>query len=205
MDQHTGTTRQAKIATCTQLNTLKKYARGYLFQTCHPGLHKTQKSHNTWGTSPNLKPYGFAVVVSSQRMDRWIRMHPKKRVVGEGASASTLRFWNLKMHTNVVKIGVRVFRAHAPRDLASTLSNLVLILVATLPFGTADGTSHSAERNWTWYDVGLHAGVTVATLIGTGIGASHLAATWILRKDFDVAIRSVSVSKLFVRVRIHEI
>ena len=116
-------------------------------------------------------------------------MHPKKRVVGEGASASTLRFSNLKMHTNVAKIGVRVFRAHAPRDLASTLSNLVLILVATLPSGTADGTSHSAERNWTWYDVGLHAGVTVATLIGTGIGASHLAATWILRKDFDVAIR----------------
>lgn len=65
---------------------------------------------------------------------------------------------------------------------------IAVILVAALPQSTAIG-DHEEEGSWGWYHKAVDGLILAATAIFVAIGLSHLAAAWILRKDFDVAIR----------------
>ena len=89
------------------------------------------------------------------------------------------------------------YGAHARTELASKLSTLAAVTLAVLPTCTAL-ENHTAEQGgWTWYHIGFGAVVTAATAVFVAIGASHLAATWILRKEFDVAIRYPIFERFF--------
>ena len=40
-----------------------------------------------------------------------------------------------------------------------------------------------------WYEMVLNAVIAAATVLYTAICISHIAAAWVLRKDFNLAVR----------------
>lgn len=80
------------------------------------------------------------------------------------------------------------YRAHAPAGLPLNAFNFGILWVVALPQSkafpgdTGEGTP--------WYHVTVDVLITTAIVAFCAmIGGSHLMATWILRKDFDVAKR----------------
>ena len=77
----------------------------------------------------------------------------------------------------------------ARTDFALAVVNIAVTLVAALPRTAALADHAEHEGGLPWHHIAFDAFMMVATSIFVTVGASHLAATWILRKDFDVAIR----------------
>ncbi len=89
------------------------------------------------------------------------------------------------MTCTIVRVSIR---GHAPAGLASSVMYFGVLLVVALPPSRA--FPGDTEQGTPWYhvtaDVVITAGISAVCM---AIGGSHLMATWILRKDFDVAKR----------------
>lgn len=91
------------------------------------------------------------------------------------------------MHTAAVpkRVGTH---AHALAGLASNASNFGFLLVVALPRSRAfPGETNLGTAPWD--NMMVNVLITTATVVFVAISGSHLMATWILRKDFDVAKR----------------